>query len=52
MYKYEEKKIHFLFIKLAANPAPKPLSIFTTVTPLAHEFNIPSNAEIPLKLAP
>ena len=37
---------------LAAYPAPKPLSMFTTVTPAAQEFNIPSRAAIPLKLAP
>jgi hypothetical protein len=39
-------------IRLATYPAPKPLSIFTTVTLLAQLFNIPSNAARPLKLAP
>jgi len=45
---------HFSFrlIKPAANPAPKPLSMFTTVTPAAHEFSIPRSAARPLKLAP
>ena len=36
----------------AAYPAPKPLSIFTTVTPLPQLFNMPSNAARPPKLAP
>jgi hypothetical protein len=40
------------FIKLPTNPAPKPLSIFTTATPEAQEFNIPNSAAIPPKLAP
>ena len=39
-------------IWLAAKPAPKPLSIFTTVTPLPQLFNIPSRAASPPKLAP
>lgn len=39
-------------IWLAAYPAPKPLSIFTTVTPLPQLFNMPSKAAIPPKLAP
>lgn len=39
-------------IKLATNPAPKPLSMLTTVTFEAHEFSIPSSAAIPPKLAP
>ena len=33
-------------------PAPNPLSILTTVTPVAQEFNMPSSAAIPPKLAP
>jgi hypothetical protein len=32
--------------------APKPLSIFTTETPFAQLFNIPSSAATPPKLAP
>src|ERR1019366_4350583 len=40
------------FIRLAAYPAPKPLSIFTTVTLLAQLFSIPSSAARPWKLAP
>ena len=39
-------------IVLARNPAPKPLSMFTTATPEAQLFNMPSNAATPLKLAP
>jgi hypothetical protein len=34
------------------SPAPKPLSIFTTASPDAHEFNIPNNADTPLKFVP
>jgi|GEM_PF-6052930 len=37
----------FLFIRLAAKAAPKPLSIFTTVMPLAQEFSIASRAVTP-----
>ena len=40
------------FIRLAANPAPKPLSILTTVMPDAHELSIARSAASPLKLAP
>ncbi len=43
---------YLLLIRLAAKAAPKPLSIFTTVTPLAQEFNIPNSAAIPPKEAP
>src|SRR5882762_5385892 len=32
---------HLRLIKLATNPAPKPLSIFTTVTFDAHELSMP-----------
>jgi len=51
------KRFHDLFaasalIWLAAYPAPKPLSMFTTVTPLPQLFNIPSRAATPPKLAP
>ena len=41
-----------LFINVAAAAAPKPLSMFTTVMPGAHELSIASNAARPLKLAP
>jgi len=51
----EVERFH-LFTKrliwLAAYPAPKPLSILTTVTPLPQLFNMPSNAATPPKLAP
>ena len=43
---------HLRFIRLATKPAPKPLSIFTTVTFDAHELSIPSNAATPPKEAP
>src|SRR5580704_8479600 len=39
-------------IVLATQPAPNPLSIFTTETLDAQLFNIPSRAVIPPKLAP
>jgi hypothetical protein len=37
---------------LAENPAPNPLSIFTTVTPVEQLVSIARRAEIPPKLAP
>ena len=37
---------------LARYPAPNPLSIFTTLTPLAQEFSIERSAETPPKDAP
>jgi len=40
------------FIIAAAYPAPKPLSMLTTVTPGAHELSMPSRAAMPPKLAP
>ena len=43
---------HLRLIKLATNPAPNPLSIFTTVTFDAHELSIPSSAATPPKEAP
>ena len=39
-------------IRLARNPAPKPLSIFTTLIPLAQELSIASSAATPPRLAP
>src|SRR5690349_9587243 len=36
----------------AIQPAPYPLSMFTTDTPFAHEFSMPSSAATPPKLAP
>ena len=39
--------IYTRFIRLAANPAPKPLSILTTVTPAAQELSIPKRAASP-----
>ncbi len=38
--------------RAANTPAPKPLSMFTTVTPGAHEFSMPSSAATPPKEAP
>ena len=43
---------HNRLIRLATYPAPKPLSIFTTVTFDAQLFSMPSKAAIPFKLAP
>ena len=42
----------FRFNMAAMRPAPKPLSMLTTATPAAHEFNIDSSAAIPPRLAP
>ena len=39
-------------IRLARNPAPKPLSMFTTLVPLAQEFSMESRAESPPREAP
>lgn len=36
----------------AWNPAPNPLSMFTTDTPLAQLFNMASSAVTPSKFAP
>ena len=41
-----------LLIMLARYPAPKPLSMLTTQTPLAQLLSMVSRAESPLKLAP
>jgi hypothetical protein len=41
-----------LLMRLAAYPAPKPLSIFTTVTPEAQELSMVRSAERPWKEAP
>ena len=40
------------FIMPARYPAPKPLSMFTTLTPLAQEFSMDSRAATPPKAAP
>ena len=52
----EIKCLHFFapiwLIRLARNPAPKPLSMFTTLTPAAHEFSIARSAVTPPKAAP
>ena len=45
-------KRYNLLIKLATHPAPKPLSILTTDTPEAHEFNIPKRGCNAAKMAP
>ena len=39
-------------MRLARKPAPKPLSMFTTLTPLAQELSILSSADTPPKEAP
>lgn len=38
-----------LLMEAAAQPAPKPLSTFTTVSPEAHEFNIAKRGTNPLR---
>src|SRR6185295_12202482 len=43
---------HARQIRLAAAAAPKPLSMFTTVTPAAQELSIPRSAASPPKEAP
>ena len=43
---------HVWQIRLAAAAAPKPLSMFTTVTPAAQEFSMPSSAASPPNEAP
>ena len=53
---FEIKSSHWipsvLFIMLAMYPAPNPLSMLTTLTPLAQELSIESRAATPPKLAP
>ena len=44
--------VRFRLSMAAIRPAPKPLSMFTTATPDAQEFSIPSSAATPPKLAP
>ena len=39
-------------MRCARNPAPKPLSMFTTETPAAHELSIASSADTPPNAAP
>ena len=39
-------------IRLARTPAPKPLSMFTTLTPLAQELSMDKSAATPPKDAP
>jgi len=41
-----------LLILQAAQAAPKPLSMLTTVTPLAQEVSIPNSAAMPENAAP
>src|SRR5215475_5187766 len=43
---------YYRLIRLATTPAPRPLSMLTTVTLEAQLLSIPSSAAIPLKLAP
>ncbi len=43
---------HARQIRLAAAAAPKPLSMFTTVTPAAHELSMPRSAASPPNAAP
>ena len=45
------ERLHFAslmwLMRLARKPAPKPLSMFTTLTPAAHEFSMASSAVTP-----
>ena len=43
---------HVRQIRLAAAAAPNPLSMFTTVTPAAHELSMPRSAASPPNAAP
>jgi hypothetical protein len=47
-----ETFLDYWLIMCAVYPPPKPLSMFTTVTPGAQEFNIVSSAASPPKEAP
>src|SRR5215212_3201182 len=49
---YSTGTVQRRLMRLATNPAPKPLSIFTTVTFEEHEFNIPRRAATPPNDAP
>src|SRR4030095_12182224 len=49
---HESRRGSKLLINDAANPAPKPLSMFTTVTPDEQLFNMARSAARPPKLAP
>ena len=52
----EVERLHRLsfrwLMRLARNPAPKPLSMLTTLTPAAQEFSIASSAATPPNDAP
>ena len=48
----ETTSAHSRLMQEATQAAPKPLSMLTTVTFDAQEFNMPSNAATPAKLAP
>jgi hypothetical protein len=39
-------------MRLAMQPAPKPLSMLTTATPFAQLLSMPRSAAMPPKLAP
>ncbi len=53
---FQKKSLHFAtsiwLIMFARYPAPKPLSMFTTETPLAQEFSMDKRADSPWKDAP
>jgi hypothetical protein len=48
----EDEAAASALMPLAAYPAPKPLSMFTTVNPLAQELSIPKSAVRPPKWEP
>jgi hypothetical protein len=51
-YENDEMDYFSLLIMLAMQPAPKPLSMFTTDTPPAQLLSIANKAATPWKLAP
>src|SRR5439155_24556962 len=44
--------VSLLLIRVAAAPAPNPLSMLTTTTPAAHVFSMPTSAASPPRCAP
>lgn len=52
MLPYVETYLICLIILAAAQAAPNPLSMLTTVTPEAQQFSMPSSAATPPNAAP
>ncbi len=51
-YSLAAAALTWLLMRQAAQAAPKPLSMLTTVTPLAHEVSMPHRAVNPASAAP